>query len=654
MVAPSSELRVLLIEDNPGDVELVRMYLRERMGDTVELVCAESLATGRVEAEHSDPDVVLLDLGLPDGEGVEVVREVRRWETTAPIIVLTGDERPEAAMEALKRDAQDFLAKDRLDAEELERAVRYAHVRHLWQRQYRHQLAVSPDGVLIIDDDGAVCFVNDAAAELLDHRPESVDDLPASLDVNDSTSRDVRIGDGRTVEVRSTSTEWHGVPARLVTLREITARRRAEDALSALTEELQRANKRLEDLVGTDPLTEVLNRRGMEGALSREVERSRRTGDQLIAILLDCDDFKGINDNFGHAVGDAVLRALSANVRTSLRAGDHVARVGGDEFLVLLPSTSLAEGMSVADKLRRAVKDTTIQGLETDIRLSASLAVGIVERDTISIKQVLGVVNSALKRSKAGGKDLVSPQDCVTGLVLEDFDPNSIRLRVATQTIRRISDNGIVGVEALLRGPEGPLEDPTDLFRAAYEQDATTTLDLRAMQACLKVLSTEPRALVHHVNILPSTILNADIDELKRVIIEAGAGATVCLELSEQQFLGDPSNLSEPIAALRREGVRIAIDDVGFGRSSVEALLTLEPDVVKVDRRCIRSITEASGERRQFARLMAMLSTTGADIIVEGVQSEPELAALRDVGVLYAQGFLWEVPKVGVGTGAPR
>ncbi len=652
MVAPSSELRVLLIEDNPGDVELVRLYLRERMGDTVELVCADSLATGRVEAERCDPDVVLLDLGLPDGDGVEVVREVRRWETTAPIIVLTADERPGAAMEALKRDAQDFLAKDRLDAEELERSVRYAHVRHLWQRQYRHQLAVSPDGVLIMDEDDQVCFVSDSAVALLGAHPESAYDLPPALKLRDSSPRDARLMDGRTVEVRSTPTEWHGEPARLVILREITDRRRAEDELSALTEELQRANRRLEDLVGTDPLTEVLNRRGMEGALVREVERMRRTGDQLIAILIDCDDFKAINDNFGHAVGDAVLRSLSENVRSSLRGGDHVARVGGDEFLVLLPSTSLAEGMSVAEKLRRAIKDTTIQGLTSNLQPSASLAVGIVERDTISIEQVLGVVNAALKRSKATGKDRVSPQDTMTGFAPEDFDATTVHLRIATQTIRRIADESIVGVEALLRGPPGHLEDPTDLFRAAYEQNVTTMLDLRAMRACLGVLATEPRALAHHVNLLPSTILRADMDELRRVILESGAGAPVCLEISEQQFLGDPSNLSTPLAALRRDGVRIAIDDVGFGRSSVEALLTLEPDVVKVDRRCVRSISDDSGGLRQFERLMAMLATTGADIVVEGVQSESELKTLREIGVEYAQGFYWDVPSITVGTRA--
>jgi diguanylate cyclase (GGDEF)-like protein len=101
-------------------------------------------------------------------------------------------------------------------------------------------------------------------------------------------------------------------------------------------------------VVDTDPLTHVLNRRGIEAAHGLELRRGSRSGDSLIAVLIDCDDFKSINDSFGHGVGDVALTALARSVQDTVRAGDYVGRVGGDEFLVLLPSTTVAEGMVVA------------------------------------------------------------------------------------------------------------------------------------------------------------------------------------------------------------------------------------------------------------------------------------------------------------------
>jgi EAL domain-containing protein (putative c-di-GMP-specific phosphodiesterase class I) len=185
---------------------------------------------------------------------------------------------------------------------------------------------------------------------------------------------------------------------------------------------------------------------------------------------------------------------------------------------------------------------------------------------------------------------------------------------------------------------------PADLFRAAFEQNALTALDLRALKATMESLRERSWPGWYHVNLFPSTLLNIPPDCIIPLLDRGGTRERVCVELSEQQFLGDPAYLRPMIRELRAAGYRVAIDDVGFGRSSVEALMLLEPDVVKVDRRCIRSVASDAGERRQLERLLAMLQAVDAIVIVEGVETAEELRILRDLGVLYGQGYLWGKP----------
>jgi EAL domain-containing protein (putative c-di-GMP-specific phosphodiesterase class I) len=213
------------------------------------------------------------------------------------------------------------------------------------------------------------------------------------------------------------------------------------------------------------------------------------------------------------------------------------------------------------------------------------------------------------------------------------------------QGIQMLSDESIVGLEALTRGPPGEFSSPSDLFRAAFEQDLLTTVDLRALRGSLERLKRSAWQGWYHVNVFPSTIVNTNPEDLTNLLREAGTDERVCIELSEQQFLGEPSYLRKPIENLRASGFRVAIDDVGFGRSSIEALMVLEPDVVKIDRQSIHTMGANPAERRQMERLIAMLRAVQATVIVEGVETRSELELLRSMGVQYAQGYLWGKPS---------
>lgn len=649
-------LKVLVLSADPRQVSLVRRSLRRGRGRVVKVSGVASLAAGLAHLETKDVDLVILDLELGVEAGVDVVREVRRTAPTIPIIAVADEASERHAIRALQRDAQDYVLRHQLNPATLSRAVGYALRPERWHGQYRRLLGISPDGIVIVDQEGRLLFVNASAAQLLEQAPTRAAELPLPMQGASSAATDVSFGSGRVAEIRQVETLWYGRPARLISMRDITARLEAEAKLNGMAEELRRTNARLERLADTDPLTQVLNRRGIAEVLHAELRRMGRTGDTLVAILVDCDDFKSINDSYGHGVGDAVLTALARSIQDTVRAGDFVGRVGGDEFLVLLPSTTIAEGMIVADKIRRAIKATALPLAADGLTLSASLAVGPVSREVVTIEEVLASVDEGLKRSKRSGKDAVSGSGAGTvargarghGRArshLPELDTSSIALHVVVQGIRKLQDGSPVGCEALMRGPPGAFAMPADLFRAAFEQNALTALDLRALRASIQSLRERAWPGWYHLNLFPSTLLNVSTERVLQMLEHGGATRRVCVELSEQQFLGDPTCLRPVIRGLRGAGYRIAIDDVGFGRSSVEALMLLEPDIVKVDRRCIKSVVSDAGERRQLERLLAMLRAVEATVIVEGIESNEELRVLRDLGVQYGQGYLWGRPR---------
>lgn len=646
-------LKVLVVVDDAEVVATIRRCLRKGRTGATRVSDVSTLDGAILHLETEEVDLVLLDLGIAADEvGVEVVRRVRRIAPNVPIVVITHEELETLAIQALQRDAQDYVLRHQLNPSTLAQAIRYALEPDRWQGQYRRLLSNSPDGVLIVDTEGRVLFVNASSVGMLGWAPARSAELPEALRVRSVEAIDITLDTGRVAEVREVETQWSGRAARLIMMRDITERRTVERKLNAMAEELRRTNERLERMVGTDPLTQSLNRRGIEDQLGLELRRMSRTGETLMAILIDCDDFKSINDSFGHAVGDASLVALTRSVQDALRVGDHVGRVGGDEFLVLLPATTFAEGLTVADKLRRAIKATALPVASSGLTLSASLGVGAVSPDVVTVEEVLTLLNEALRRSKRAGKDTVSTDPSVesdgggtlprSNRVL--LEPADIPLDVVVQGIRRLEDGELVGLEALARGPAGHFAAPSDLFRAAFEQNVLTTLDLRALRTSLDRFKTHGWRGWYHVNLFPSTLLNTPAERIVPLLERSGARGSLCIELSEQQFLGDPAYLRPPIRELRAAGFRIGIDDVGFGRSSVEALMLLEPDVVKIDRRCIRSIGSQAGERRQLERLLAMLRAVDATVIVEGIETAEELDVLRDLGVPYGQGFLWDRP----------
>lgn len=429
-----------------------------------------------------------------------------------------------------------------------------------------------------------------------------------------------------------------------------------------LEDQLSSAQAHLDKLANKDLLTEVLNVRGLEQSLIAEQNRAGRAGAQLVGMLLNIDNFRRVNEGLGHAVGDVILKELSRRIGNTLRPSDHIGRIGRDEFLVLLPDTQLAYAMKVAERIRLSVSDSPLRNASDLIHLTVSAGVATLPQKVSSLEEVLTLTRSALKRSKLSGKNKVSvARDGASedeGPVARDIVDvlcDSSAFRTVFQPIIDLSTEQVSGYEILSRGPDGAFESPADFFRVCVENNILTTVDLSCVKLCINATNGVKQNMRFHLNIFPSTLLDTPIEQLLSLFPTQQDGRVFCVEISEQQFVGDPAYMRDHVNALKQAGILVAIDDVGFGRSSLESLILLEPDLVKVDRKYVTGVSVEPSKARLMKRLANVAKSLGAEIVAEGIENSDDIPVLKEIGVHYGQGWLFgELLEVLPGAPAGR
>lgn len=282
----------------------------------------------------------------------------------------------------------------------------------------RQVMQNAPKAVLITKIDGSIVFVNRVAEHMFGHNENQI------VGKNFNTLfPDVRNnGLGTEAECHITTRSGRKVPLSVATstfeednvgfyihiFTDLTAVKSTEQRLKTLVSELEQSSTRLEELVKTDPLTGLLNRRGLDSVLGREIALAKRNKTDVIAILIDLDDFKSINDQHGHAAGDLVLKAVANVLQETLRTSDWLGRIGGDEFLVFLPSTELDNGAMIAERIRSSVAKMPIKKNGIILKTTTSIGVARLPYDVQTLEQVLELTKSGLKSSKRKGKNVVS------------------------------------------------------------------------------------------------------------------------------------------------------------------------------------------------------------------------------------------------------
>ena len=442
-------------------------------------------------------------------------------------------------------------------------------------------------------------------------------------------------------------------PSLIRSIRYAVERHRGIRDLARMKTQLESVNRDLERLTLIDPLTELLNRRGLQQALTREIQHLGRAHSTSAALIVDLDDFKQINDRLGHGAGDVVLKEVGRRLRASLRAVDYVGRIGGDEFMLLLPETDPPEVTRVAERIRLAIATAIIQHSTGTVRLTASIATLLLTTELPAVDELLSRAQMLLKRAKREGKNRVVFQ-------ASEFDDTDRRLRaqsdmctqlaqgqhIATlkQPIFDLRDESPVGYEFLSRYSSDTEELPDNFFRVCAERNILTLVDHACLRSAVNAAMMLPPYARFHLNIFPTTLLAIPVEHLLSLFPNPIPPDTFCFELSEQQIIGDPSYLLPAVQAFRNAGILIAIDDVGYGSSCLESLVILRPEIMKIDKRCVIGIDGDDARIEQLRRYVGVAQALGCSVVAEGIETEGELAIVRSLGVEYGQGYFWGKP----------
>ena len=434
----------------------------------------------------------------------------------------------------------------------------------------------------------------------------------------------------------------------LVQVEDVTARRAAERRLTALALH--------------DELTGLPNRRLLIERCDQAfaLARSGRAASTVAALFIDLDGFKPINDRAGHEAGDQLLVAIARDLQAAVRPTDTVARVGGDEFVVLLERhDGLAELRAIADRIASTVRRPVTTG---DVSLTVSASIGIARADLtfepdLQPDQLLRRADSAMYRAKDRGRDRH-----------DVFDEELRELTEARQTLEQAMRDGlrderialvfqpvidvdslvVVGAEALMRlaDAQGRLLPTLPAILAAESAGLAETLGDRVLHLALEAASIWPAHMTVAVNVSARELTGRDLRNRVETALRRHDfdPARLVLEITESSILSaGPSALAE-LEKLRNRGIKVAIDDFGTAYATLQNLTTLPVDALKVD----TSFTAGLPHQRTHTAVVHGIASMAYELdipcIVEGVETDGQLAAIRGMSV-HAQGWLWGKPR---------
>jgi len=537
------------------------------------------------------------------------------------------------------------------------------------EARYASLIANASDVIMIVAVDGALRFASPASERTLGLSPEDV----AGKNLLDLWAGD----DGERLkaflaEVAAT----HGVTVGPVELRiergseryvlEIVGSNLTDDpAVQGLAlnfrdiSERKALEEQLRKLAFHDPLTLLANRNLFRDRVQHSLTLAQRGQHQVAVMFLDVDNFKNINDSLGHDAGDRLLQAVAQRLIKSTRFSDTVARLGGDEFAILLEGvTTIAEVESMAASL--------IAGLEqpfalsaTEVRVSASIGVAFSTFET-DAEALLSKADIAMYHAKAGGKSrfvTFQPQmqellherlrleaDITRALANEEFF-------VEYQPIVDLGTHSLLGVEALVRWrhPDLGVLFPARFIQVAEECGQIVKLGRWVLRrACSEMRAWRDSVaggaeLRVAINISGRHLQHGDlVQDVAQALQESGLEpGNLVIELTESTIMHNTEANLGRLRQLKDLGVRLAIDDFGTGYSSLSYLHRFPIDILKIDQSFVNRLTNTYNGPELARAVITLGETLGLDTVAEGIELEPQVAALLALGCVAGQGFLF-------------
>ena len=439
-------------------------------------------------------------------------------------------------------------------------------------------------------------------------------------------------------------------------------------SLSVMTDvtALKQAESRNHAQAITDHLTGLLNRQGFESALDEAIRSADECGMQLACLFIDLDRFKWINDNFGHATGDAVLRQTVELIRATLGPGDVMARLGGDEFAILVAAAEVVDLASeIGERICAALREPMpVAGNELSV--SASVGISVYPAHAAGAADLLLKADMAMYARKRDGKngqqifdagmldtarERHEIEQCIEAGLKEDW------FETWLQPIVSLGDGKIVGFEALMRlnHPEKGLMPPGKIIGIAEETGTIGRIGERVLEKAIRHLAaiaaldgTQDTYLA--VNFSPLQFEITLPHKLAALLLKHHISPQrIVIEITEAVLMLDNPEVHAVLKQLNEFGCRIALDDFGTGYSSLSYLNRFPVDIVKVDQSFTRSLSSNAVDVRRKSRMLIKGIRTishqmGCTVVAEGIETEDQWQLLRKLGVDNGQGYLFSRP----------
>lgn len=703
---PQSAQRVLLVDDSPT-VRTAFKRLMLRHGYEVET--ADSADSGLKLALSRPFDIAIVDYFMPGQNGTALIAALRRYPQTRHILaaIITGTYSDEVIVESLASGAVECLfkseTKDLFVARlaSLARTVSDRKAIDAERRRLEGILAAVGDGVFGVEADGTILFVNPAAVQILGYQDarlligrqagEAIHPGPnGEWNPDDPGQLTHAYRNGEVlphwqsvfwtasrlpIPVEGTVYPLHVDGARrgsVVAFRDVSAQRKLEEQLRWQAEH--------------DSLTQLHNRAWFERQLDLELQRLRQNNEAGALLFVDLDRFKYINDTAGHGAGDELLVEVSRRIRSQLRPGDQIARMGGDEYAILLRNVPAEDIGTLADSIRTAISNAPFSHGGKAYRITLSIGATAIDRTTPSPEAAMAQADLACYQSKNAGRarsHVYNPERDDLATMTEELGWSS-RLQDALvqdrfelvfqpivplrgienetgeqpaaelwqrQFLRNPDEPMIFEALLRLRGNEGDLIQPSVFLPAAERFGLMADIDRWAISRAIGALQETRdyhRPLSLTINLSAESLADDSLvdfvtDCLVRHNVDPGA---LIFEITESRTLEDIVGVRALLTRLRLLGCHIAIDDFGTGFSTFAYLRQLDADFLKIDGSIVRGLPDDGLDRTVIAALASIAEITGKRTVAEWVENIETLHVLHECGVDFAQGFAIGHPRL--------
>jgi diguanylate cyclase (GGDEF)-like protein len=640
-------IEVLVVDDDDDDLYFITEALEQATGASYRVKAVTSPLVAMVELSKTQFDVILTDYRLGPLTGVDFIRDVRKANIETPMVLLTGMPDSEVDEQALAAGASDFVSKLNINPDALDRSIRYAMAHAERQRLLQAVLRSTNSGVAVVGQGGDVSLFNPRFTELAALAHGEAGDRVKSFakDMCALTVKDAQVGD-HILEVSVTALKDQ---SRVIVLHDVT--QRVHDL-----RELEKAEQQVRAIAMKDGLTELPNRLAFNDYLDSCFESSRISSSAFAVLSFDFNRFKEVNDVFGHAAGDLLLKTTAARLRDVILKDEYAARLGGDEFSLVQINADVTSATGLAKRINEALCQS-IMYEDKVIEPSVSIGIAFYPEHGKDRHELLANADLAMYRAKTSGGLPV----CVFGAQIDKYVRE--RRKIAFDLKNAISDNELElyyqpqfsvadqtlqGFEALLRWKNKTrgFVSPAEFIPVAEENGLIHAIDEWVLREACTAAARNPNMRRIAVNISAKAIgLSTMAANVRQILIETGLSPSrLELEVTETALIQDLNRALHCLRQLKSLGITIAMDDFGTGYSSLSLLNSFPFDRIKID----KSFVQSSGNNKRagaiFKTVIGLGKALEVPVLVEGVETHGQLSLSQEGGCDEVQGYYFSKP----------